>query len=384
MTLERRPLAQLPSTELSWCFEAFQFDPVGGALWHEGIEVPLRRKTWQLLGLLVANPRRLCEKAELMSALWPRAAVVDDSLVQCIAELRRALSDSDRRIVRTIRRVGYRFDADVRASQPQRLRASAEPTLNGGLAVAWNALARAEGSAQVDGARQLFAKQAAESALRADALAGVAMSYVIDVLNRWARCPAWDVVIACEAAEESMALDPRSARACHARANVAMIQGRYVDALLGFRAALRRDPSMGRARLRMGVIEMELGHPERTAEHVREALQMAGDDDDVLQAQAFFIQGMASFHLEHESHALTCMQHVLELRPNSGLAHQWLASMDALGGRAERSAFHLEAFHGLVPGHTIESLRATERSHEPMFMRQRNRFYDGLQRAGLS
>lgn len=384
MTLERGHLAQLPSTGSAWCFEAFEFDPVGGALWHEGIEIPLRRKTWQLLSLLVANPRKLCAKAELISALWPRAAVVDDSLVQCVVELRRALSDSDRRIVRTVSRVGYRFDADVRACQPQWLRTSAEPTLDARLAGAWRTLARAESSVQVDGARQLFAREAADSNLRADALAGVAMSHVIDVLNRWARCPAWDMAIACEAAEESMALDPRSARACHARANVAMIQGRSVDALLGFRAALRRDPLMSRAWLRMGVIEMEFGHPERTAEHVREALQIAGDDDGVLQAQAFFIQGMASFHLEHESHALACMRRVLKLRPNSGLAHQWLASMDALGGRAERSAVHLEAFHRLVPGHTIESLQATERSHEPMFMRQRNRFYVGLRRAGLS
>jgi hypothetical protein len=153
-----------------------------------------------------------------------------------------------------------------------------------------------------------------------------------------------------------------------------------VEALLGFQAALARDPSMSRSRLRIGLIEMELGHPERTFGHIRQALVAA---DEAVQAQAFFIQGMASFHLGKDCEASDCMQRVLRLRPASGLAHQWLAAIDALGDRLHSSDRHLSAFCTHVPGHTIESLRATERSRNPVFVQQRDRFYEGLRRAGL-
>ena len=64
-------------------------------------------------------------------------------------------------------------------------------------------------------------------------------------------------------------------------------------------------------------------------------------------------------------------------------AHQWLAAIDALGDRLDSSDRHLSAFCSHVPGHTIESLRATERSRNPVFVHQRDRFYEGLRRAGL-
>ena len=38
-------------------------------------------------------PGRLIGKQELMDAIWPDAAVTDDSLVQCLVEIRRALGD---------------------------------------------------------------------------------------------------------------------------------------------------------------------------------------------------------------------------------------------------------------------------------------------------
>ena len=48
-----------------------------------------------------------------MEAIWPDAAVTDDSLVQCLVEIRRALGD-DQAWVHTARGRGYRFDAAVR------------------------------------------------------------------------------------------------------------------------------------------------------------------------------------------------------------------------------------------------------------------------------
>ena len=199
-----------------------------------------------------------------MAAIWPRAVVGEDSLVQCVVELRRALGDTERRLIRTVPRRGYRFEADVRGHRNESLTAIPDERLT----VAWRSLALAADLGAVVAARRLFEARVCERAMRADAMAGVAMSHVIGVLNRWTWCPGWNIAVAHEAADEAMSLDPTSPRACHARAHVATVEGRHIEVFLGFRAAPTRDPTMARARLRMGVIEMELGHPERTGHHV--------------------------------------------------------------------------------------------------------------------
>ena len=366
--------------------DRYEIDIAAGELRRDGATVPMRRQTWQLLCLLAAEPRRLRSKAELRAAIWPRAVVGDDSLVQCVVELRRALGDGDRQLVRTVARVGYRLDAAVATCSSPATRSAgfgasaraAAPML------AWQKLTAASSLVEVRSARWLFEAAVDLPDQRADALAGVALGHVIEVLNRWSSSPAWSVTLAREAANEAIALDPANARACHARAHVAMQDGQPFDALLGFRAALARDPTMARARLRMGVIEMELGHPERTRGHVVSALALdAAGGDEVLRAQACFIDGMASFQLGRDAEAAAAMHRVLALRPGDGLAHEWIAAIDALGGALRSSEDHLAIFCRSVPGHTLASLRDTERSRQPLFKRERDRFYEGLHRAGL-
>jgi predicted ATPase len=55
----------------------------------------------------------LVDKQELMRAVWPDTFVTDDSLVQCIVELRRALDDRDQQLFKTVPRRGYLFTAEV-------------------------------------------------------------------------------------------------------------------------------------------------------------------------------------------------------------------------------------------------------------------------------
>jgi DNA-binding winged helix-turn-helix (wHTH) protein len=358
---------------------AFEIDQNAGVLRRDGLEVRLRSQTWRLLLLFASQPRRLLSRTELMTALWPRTVVGNDSLVQCIVELRCALGDADRRLVRTVPRLGYRLDAEVRLVE-QGCATSRKPDER--LAVAWRRLTAADSLDEVVAARRLFEDGSGETEQRGDAMAGISLSHTIEVLNRWASSPAWSVTLAREAANEALAVDPKNAMACHARAHVAMQEGQSFDALLGFQAALARDPQLARARLRLGVIEMELGHPERTALHVDRALR-GERTDDVLCAQAHFIQGMAWFHLGQDAEAAAAMHRVLLLRPGNGFAHQWIAAIDALCGAPRSSEAHLDAFRQRIPGHTLDSLRATERPGAAAFKGQRDRFYEGLRRAGL-
>lgn len=73
----------------------------------DGRVVPLRRKSFDLLRYLALNAGRLIGRAELMDAVWPDIHVTDDSATQCVAEIRRALGEQGRELLRTVPGRGY-------------------------------------------------------------------------------------------------------------------------------------------------------------------------------------------------------------------------------------------------------------------------------------
>jgi TolB-like protein len=97
-------------------FEGFTLDLTRGWLRAGENEIKLRPKCLELLRYLVENPGRLVLKDELAEAVWPNVIVSDDSLAQCISDLRAALNDGGRRIIKTVARRGYLFAAPVSIS----------------------------------------------------------------------------------------------------------------------------------------------------------------------------------------------------------------------------------------------------------------------------
>ena len=100
-----------------YCFEDFTIDLDRATLSRGGDEVRLRPRTFDVLVYLVRNAGRLISKQELFEAVWGDVAVTDDSLVQCLVEIRRALEGSQE-IVKTVRGRGYLFEAVVTAGLP--------------------------------------------------------------------------------------------------------------------------------------------------------------------------------------------------------------------------------------------------------------------------
>jgi TolB-like protein len=99
-------------------FEGYTLDLTRGCLRAGEDEITLRPKCFDLLQYLVENPGRLLLKDELAGAVWPNVIVGDNSLAQCIGDLRNALNDVDRRIIKTVTRRGYVFAAPVSISAP--------------------------------------------------------------------------------------------------------------------------------------------------------------------------------------------------------------------------------------------------------------------------
>jgi DNA-binding winged helix-turn-helix (wHTH) protein len=102
-------------------FDRFALDLARGCLRAGDQEIDLRPKTFEVLYYLAENAGRLVSKQELFEAVWPNVSVCDDSLVQCIRELRHKLGDDDRRLIKTMSRRGYLLDATVLAQAAQSL-----------------------------------------------------------------------------------------------------------------------------------------------------------------------------------------------------------------------------------------------------------------------
>ena len=91
-----------------------------------GQALPLGPTAFRLVAYFVQNHGRLLSKDELVKAVWPNVFVTDDSLTQCVAQLRSALGDESQDFIKTVRGRGYIFDALVPVvSSP----ASARPNL---------------------------------------------------------------------------------------------------------------------------------------------------------------------------------------------------------------------------------------------------------------
>src|SRR5262245_49387464 len=97
-------------------FEDLILDVLNCTLTRGGAEIQLRPKPFDVLAYLAQHAGHLVTKEELIQAVWPGVFVTDDSLVQCIGEIRKALDDTGRRIIKTVPRRGYLFKASIVAT----------------------------------------------------------------------------------------------------------------------------------------------------------------------------------------------------------------------------------------------------------------------------
>jgi adenylate cyclase len=89
---------------------------LGGFVYHIGQDkltdalgqvVVLRAQSAHVLRFLAENSGSVVTKNALIAEVWPKVNVTDDSLTQCIADIRRSIGDSKRTILQTVPKVGY-------------------------------------------------------------------------------------------------------------------------------------------------------------------------------------------------------------------------------------------------------------------------------------
>lgn len=94
-------------------FAGFLLDTASRQLTRGGQSCPLSPKAFTLLeALLEAHPAAVSKEA-LYEILWPSVFVEPGNLHNLVAEVRNALGDQERQIVRTAQRFGYALTAPV-------------------------------------------------------------------------------------------------------------------------------------------------------------------------------------------------------------------------------------------------------------------------------
>ncbi|MBO6792239.1 MAG: winged helix-turn-helix domain-containing protein [Dinoroseobacter sp.] len=103
-------------------FGAATYDFSTGCLMSDsGVEFVLRWQSMQVLRLLAENLGSVVLRDDLIAQIWGDVSVTDDSLTQCIADIRRALGDADRTLLKTFPKRGYQLNGtpvELRATIP--------------------------------------------------------------------------------------------------------------------------------------------------------------------------------------------------------------------------------------------------------------------------
>jgi serine/threonine protein kinase len=95
-------------------FGACTLDEARGELTAgDGRRSVLRPKTLALLLLLLERAGEVVSRETILDTVWPGLVVTDDSITQCVVELRKALGPADAGMLHTLPRRGYQLQAGI-------------------------------------------------------------------------------------------------------------------------------------------------------------------------------------------------------------------------------------------------------------------------------
>jgi DNA-binding response OmpR family regulator len=97
---------ELNFTRVNYRFNQFELQPGERRLLHNGCDIRLGARAFDLLIMLVSRAGTLLTKEEIFSHLWPEVVVEENNLHVHISQLRKILG---RRMIATVSGKGYRF-----------------------------------------------------------------------------------------------------------------------------------------------------------------------------------------------------------------------------------------------------------------------------------
>jgi TolB-like protein/DNA-binding winged helix-turn-helix (wHTH) protein/tetratricopeptide (TPR) repeat protein len=214
------------------------------------------------------------------------------------------------------------------------------------------------------------------------------LSYACDVGARWlnlrgATLQQWQRLA--EAADaKAYAIDPNNLYAVQLRAEVLKLQGKVEESLAMRERAVAINRNNAPAWGGLSYTYVTLGRTDDSIAAGLEAIRLSPRDNRLYSFQVV----IAAAHLfaGRDAEALGWARRSIEARPEYSIPHAWAAAAAANLGDMATARAEIAEFRRLQPDYTPASFKAEQRwySEKPEFLRQRERFYQGLHKAGLT
>ena len=230
-------------------------------------------------------------------------------------------------------------------------------------------------------ARRLFERAVALDPASAFGLIGVAAVDTAVALNLFPDDRAARLATAEAAAIKALSLAPENAAAHLCLGVVEIHTNRASEGIRQCQRSLQLDRNLANAHAVIGNGKIRLGQAEETEAHVQEALRLSPRDANVHLWCLF--AGVANFHLGREEEAIAWARRSIETNRAFPSSHFLLAGALSRLGRLPEARSEARTGLALFPTFTISKFRASAWSDHPTAVAARERYFDGLRKAGV-
>jgi TolB-like protein/tetratricopeptide (TPR) repeat protein len=247
-------------------------------------------------------------------------------------------------------------------------------------------LNRPSSQATMIAARDLFQQALKLQPDNVDALAGVATTYVFEVLNGYYDT---DNDLRLQQAEpllsRALALDDRHLGALKARAGLLRAQGKFADALTAAQLVIAQNPGEPWAYKEVGLSTMYLGRTADALDWFKKAEEFGPRDPGRWTWLA--AKGQALLLLARDEEAIASLRSAIDANPSAIGEYAVLAAAYALSGRSDEARTTLARYQELHPSVTVATFRNLSpvplQLTDPNYRQQRERLKEGLRKAGM-
>jgi len=215
------------------------------------------------------------------------------------------------------------------------------------------------------------------------ALSILAEKFATRVTTKQSIDPEADIRRADELVSRALTVDPNSYHAHQAKSRVLLAQWRTEEAIVEAERSLSLNPGFVPAYRNLCLAAVYLGHPEEVIEYADKAMRLSPFDPYL----AFFhlFKAVGSFMLHRDDDAIGGLRRAVANSPEFPAAVSWLASVLALTGHDAEARDMLSHYFSLrgAKTRTIAQWKSLEPSDNPAYLASRERWYEGLRRAGM-
>lgn len=234
--------------------------------------------------------------------------------------------------------------------------------------------------------RQLLQQSAALDPSSAETWARLGQVIASDHRVNWNNTGKEQLLDAEDAVRKALTIDPNHALAHVAHGLIEGARGRHHSALEAFSRAIELDPNFALAYAHKGNELIFVGRPEEAPVLVEQAIRLSPHDPSI--GIFHWIIGRANFFADHYEGAIPWFRKSIETRPNLWFNRLYLVSAYALADSVDEAVQGLEEFNRRFPTPActvavVKQQESTNPNNHPTVVAARNKFHEGLLRAGM-